>query len=102
MLITNSGKYGITTGSYAAEWLELTPDGAVATAPGGLTQRKLVAQFRLAIERIAPFSILYTEYKCKRLPSREVMKDVLADKIFQLRRFQNVLIPSLSMPKTSD
>src|SRR5260370_4786085 len=33
MLITNSGKYGVTTGSYAAEWLELTQAGAVASAP---------------------------------------------------------------------
>jgi len=29
-LITNSGKYGITVGSYVAEWLELTDDGKVA------------------------------------------------------------------------
>jgi len=27
MLITNSGKYGITKGSYVAEFLELTPTG---------------------------------------------------------------------------
>lgn len=26
-MITNSGKYGITTGSYAAEYLELTDKG---------------------------------------------------------------------------
>ena len=31
MLITNSGKYGITKGSYVAEWLELTPDGKLAS-----------------------------------------------------------------------
>ncbi len=30
-LITNSGKYKITTGSYAAEWIALTPTGSVAT-----------------------------------------------------------------------
>jgi hypothetical protein len=79
MLITNSGKYGITTGSYAAEWLELTPFGNVATAPGPWTQEKVSSQFQLAIEGISPFSILYREFKGKRLPSREVMKDVLAE-----------------------
>jgi hypothetical protein len=79
MLITNSGKYGITSGSYAAEWLELTDVGAIATAPGSLTPQKLSAQFQLAIERITPFSVLYRGYKGKRLPSREVMKDLLAE-----------------------
>ena len=79
MLITNSGKYGITTGSYAAEWLALTSAGSVATAPGPLTAQKIDAQFKLAIDGISPFSILYKEYKGKRLPSREVMKDVLAE-----------------------
>jgi hypothetical protein len=79
MLITNSSKYGITTGSYAADWFELTTDGAVATMPGPLTVKKLSARFQLAIERIIPFSTLYNEYKNKRLPSQEVMKDVLAE-----------------------
>src|SRR5215831_5365596 len=30
MLITNSGKYGITKGSYVAEFIELTPTGKQA------------------------------------------------------------------------
>src|SRR5436309_5576088 len=30
MVITNSGRYGITTGSYASEWIELTPLGKTA------------------------------------------------------------------------
>ena len=29
MMITNSGKYGITKGSYAAEFFELTPQGRI-------------------------------------------------------------------------
>lgn len=80
MLITNSGKYGVTTGSYRAEYLELTPEGSIATSPGVLTAKKLRAQFNLAIEGVAPFSILYKEYTGKKLPSRDVMKDVLTDK----------------------
>jgi hypothetical protein len=33
MMITNSGKYGITKGSYAAEYLELTGEGRNAVDP---------------------------------------------------------------------
>jgi hypothetical protein len=79
MLITNSGKYKITTGSYSAEWLSLTPTGAIATAPGKLTRSKLQAQFALAIGGVPPFSKLHEEYKGKKLPSQEVMKDFLGD-----------------------
>jgi hypothetical protein len=78
-LITNSGKYKITTGSYAADWLSLTPKGAIASASGELTKSKLQAQFSLAITGIAPFSGLYEEYKDKKVPSQEVMKDFLRD-----------------------
>ena len=78
VLITNSGKYGITKGSYLAEWLELTPDGLLACDPNAVSRDRLGAQFRLAIEHIAPFKRLYDEYVGKRLPAREVMKDVLA------------------------
>jgi hypothetical protein len=79
-LITNSGKYGITTGSYAAEFLELTPDGRIATAPDSLNDDRLNARFRLGIESVAPFKILYDEYRGKRLPDHEVMKDLLLAK----------------------
>lgn len=78
-LITNSGKYKITTGSYAADWIALTPTGTVATEPGVLSKRKLKAQFALAIEGVDPFAQLYTEYKSKKLPSQEVMKDFLRE-----------------------
>jgi hypothetical protein len=78
-LITNSGKYKITTGSYAADWIALTPTGSVATEPGTVTKRKLEAQFSLAIRGVAPFAQLYDEYKSKKLPSQEVMKDFLRE-----------------------
>ena len=77
MLITNSSKYGITKGSYVAEWLELTPDGKLASAPDGSAKERLRARFRLAIEGIPPFKALYDEYKGKRLPSHEVIGDFL-------------------------
>jgi hypothetical protein len=78
-MITNSGKYGITTGSYATEYLELTEKGKIAvdTQKSALERRR--ASFDLAIDGIAPFKLLYDHYKDKRLPEREVMKDVLKD-----------------------
>ena len=79
MMITNSGKYGITTGSYVAEYLELTEKGRIAVDMSkGLAQRTK-ASFDLAINGVAPFKILYDHYKDKRLPEREVVKDFLKD-----------------------
>ncbi len=79
MMITNSGKYGITKGSYAAEHLELTEKGrnAVDPAKGPRVQRE--AWFAMGIKGVEPFNLLYEQYKGKRIPEREVMKDVLRD-----------------------
>lgn len=79
MMITNSGKYGITKGSYAAEYLELTELGRTAVDPGKTPRLRRQAAFDLAIESVPPFKLLYEHYKDKRLPEREVMKDVLKD-----------------------
>ena len=79
MMITNSGKYGITKGSYAAEHLELTETGRVVVDPAKTARERRKASFDLAIDGVAPFKLLYDQYKEKRLPQREVMKDVLKD-----------------------
>lgn len=79
MMITNSGKYGITSGSYSAEYLELTENGRTAVDPSTPPRERRRAAFALAVEGIAPFKLLYDQYKAKRLPEREVMKDVLRD-----------------------
>jgi hypothetical protein len=79
MMITNSTRYGLTTGSYAAEWFELTPAGKLVTSPETQPAERLKAQFSLAIEAIEPFKYLYEQYKGKKLPSQEVMKDVLRE-----------------------
>jgi hypothetical protein len=76
-LITNSAKYGLTTGSYIAEWLTPTEAGKEATDPAGNPREKLEARFALAIAGIPPFKLLYDTYKRKKLPSHEAMKDVL-------------------------
>lgn len=79
MMITNSGKYGITTGSYASEFMELTPAGNLVVNPSTSEVDRRRAAFSLAIEGIAPFKVLYDHYRGKRLPEREIIKDVLRD-----------------------
>lgn len=79
MMITNSGKYKITKGSYVAEWLELTPEGRTACDDGAPPRARLTARVGLAITGIPPFKRLYDEYVGKRVAAREVMKDVLKE-----------------------
>ncbi|HUC02036.1 MAG TPA: hypothetical protein VMA75_03975 [Candidatus Paceibacterota bacterium] len=95
MLITNSAKYGITTGSYVAEWLELTPDGKIASDVSLPEKETLQAKFRLAIESVHPFKALYDEYKGKKIPSHEVIKDFLKgadDKVEDLQECIDLFI----------
>ena len=84
VLITNSGKYGVTTGSYKAEWLELTPDGRIACDDAQPARARALAKFRLAIQGIAPFKAIYEEYVSKRVPAPEVMKDFLESSSFHI------------------
>ena len=79
MMVTNSSKYGITIGSYVAEYFELTEKGKVVVDTSKNERSRKQAAFELAIDGVAPFKILYDQYKDKRLPEREVMKDVLND-----------------------
>ncbi|OOX26004.1 hypothetical protein Xazr_16830 [Xanthomonas campestris pv. azadirachtae] len=78
-IITNSGKYGITSGSYAAEYLELSERGRIVVDSSRVNQERKRASFELAIEGVALFKVLYEHYKDKRLPEREIMKDVIRD-----------------------
>jgi len=79
MMITNSGKYGITKGSYAAEYLELTEQGRIAVDSTFGPRKQRLASFALAIGGVPPFQLLYEQYKGKRIPEREIMKDFLKD-----------------------
>jgi hypothetical protein len=81
-LVTNSSKYGLTKGSYASEWLELTPDGAIAADPEASRDDQLRARFKLAIEGIPQFLSLYQQYKGNKLPAQSVMRDHLAEQGF--------------------
>lgn len=52
MLVTNTNKYGLITGSYAAEFFELTKDGALTTNDDIEDQIQLKAKFDLAFSNI--------------------------------------------------
>lgn len=74
-LITSSNQYGITEGAYNAEFLELTPTGAIATDPDWAPGPKRRAKFDLAIDHIPPFKAIYEKYRGNRLPGVEVLRD---------------------------
>lgn len=74
-LITASNQYGLTKGSYTAEYLELTPLGADASGDDVATVKEIAARFELAIKKIEPFNALYEKLKNNKLPAREVMID---------------------------
>lgn len=78
-LLTNSSKYGLTTGSYKADWLELTPDGYTATADDVPEREKIRTRFKLAIEKITPFAKLYERHVNNRMPAKTVMADFLKE-----------------------
>ncbi len=78
-LITASGQYGLTKGSYTADYLELTPDGNEATNEEAAQSKKLEARFNLAIKNHAPFALLYEKLKGNKIPAKEVLADYLSE-----------------------
>jgi hypothetical protein len=78
-LITNSSRYGLTAGSYQAEFLELTPEGRTATSPDAAAREILAARFRLAISQVEPFAKLYEQFKGNKVPNASVMRDFLVE-----------------------
>jgi len=78
-LISNANRYGLTKGSYSAEFLELTPDGNLASSLEVTARQRAAAQFRLGIEHIKPFSELYQQSLGNRLPTSRVLQDLLKD-----------------------
>ena len=91
MLITNSGKYGITKGSYIADWLELTADGKLASGSDTPKREQLKARFRLAIQGVKPFSTIYDEHKGRKLPAQAVIKDFLQSAKVDVENFDECI-----------
>jgi hypothetical protein len=75
-LCINAHKYGLTTGSYSAEFLDLTPDGRIATSNDSPPPEKFKARFKLAIEQVPVFKLLYEAMKGNRLPALTVLEDL--------------------------
>lgn len=78
-LIVNSGKYGLTKGGYAAEQIELTPDGDKATDAEVNTRERARARIRLAIEEVPAFKGLYDQFVGNKLPSKSVLIDAIRE-----------------------
>jgi len=74
-LITSSGKYGLTKGSYKSELLELTNLGSRATSPDVSATVRARAKFESAIEQVAIFKSIYDKHQNQRLPSTAVLLD---------------------------
>jgi hypothetical protein len=95
-LVTNAGKYGLTKGSYAAEQIELTPEGSKATDPDLAERERARARIKLAIENIPPFKRLYEKFCGNKLPSKSVL--VVPSRNLTFRR---ALRKRLSIPSSS-
>ena len=78
-LVTNSSKYGLTSGSYAAQSLSVTDKGRIALAVEQSTREAIETQFQLAIGQFEPFNNLYKKLKDQRIPTDEVLKDELGN-----------------------
>jgi hypothetical protein len=79
MLITNSSRYGLTSGSYKAEHLELTPEGLLVVDPETPTEVSFRKKHLLAIDRIPPFKKLFEQYAGNKMPATVVMRDFVKD-----------------------
>jgi len=78
-LITASGQYGLTVGSYQADVLALTDLGATATDPSVPELNKAKARIDLAILNIEPFNAVFQKYAGGRLPQVAVMRDAATE-----------------------
>lgn len=78
-LITSSSKYGITTGGYQAEYIELTTIGGIASNPDSNQVESTNAKFKLAIQNNQYFNHLYETFKSMKLPTNKVMEDSVID-----------------------
>lgn len=69
----------MTRGSYASEYLELTPEGTDATSDEVAPTKKLEVRFDLAIKNHQPFNFLYEKLRGGKMPVKEVMADYLTE-----------------------
>ncbi|WP_324134416.1 hypothetical protein [Bosea sp. (in: a-proteobacteria)] len=77
--ITNANKYGLVKGSYAAEQIELTPDGLAVVSEATGPRERAKAKIRLGIDSIDVFKNLYDRLAGVRLPARSALVDSLKE-----------------------
>ncbi len=78
-ITTQSNFYGLTTGSWVAEYVELTEKGKLATSPDVSEEVEQNARFELAIDGVKPFKVLYDQFKGSRLPDQSVLQNILKE-----------------------
>lgn len=78
-MIANANKYGLITGSYSSEHLNLTEDGISAVDEDTPLRDRASARVRLAIQSIPAFRQLYDRLQGSRLPAKSVMVDAIKE-----------------------
>lgn len=75
-LITASGQFGLTAGSYAAEQISLTDLGRLIVAPRTPTERNQA--LLSALMSIHIFKTFFTKFDTKKMPEAELVKNTLS------------------------
>jgi hypothetical protein len=78
-LIVNANKYDLIKGSYAAEQLELTPDGIRSIDEELPKREQAKARIQLAVTGIAPFNALFERFAGNKLPARAALVDAIRE-----------------------
>lgn len=76
-LIVNANKYELIKGNYAAEQIELTPDGLKSVDDEMPAREQIKSRIQLAIQKIEPFSKLYERFSGNKLPARAALIDAI-------------------------
>ena len=79
MLVTNCSKYGLISGGYQAEYLQLTENGATATNSDLSEAAQLKAKFELVFSSIEIYKQLFEKFVNQKLPSHTVIADLLVE-----------------------
>ena len=77
LLVTTSNRYGLTTGSYTAEYIAITEDASTILSETSSQKERYQKRFQLAIQQQDIFQKLYERLKDKRVPAIDVIRDEL-------------------------
>lgn len=79
-LLSTSAKYGLTSGNYNDEYIELTNEGMrLAIAGANINHETLQLQFSLSIRNFPIFNEVYEQLKNKRIPVSGILKDMMEE-----------------------